>query len=274
MVNEQFVLSDKDRTDFDAFKRTVFKRTGIDLNLYKPQQMHRRLQALVERANLRSFTEYARVIESSPDEMATFLDRMTINVSELFRNPEKWVEVREKILPALLRKAASEGRPLKVWSAGCSFGAEPYTLAMILDEIAGGTRVTLLATDIDDKILARARQGVFQEMDLKNVEPAARKKYLRPEGAGFQVQPELRSRITFRKHNLLADAFEREFDLIVCRNVVIYFTDDAKDRLYRRFTDSLRPGGIIFVGGTERIFNYREIGLDTRIPFFYEKAVA
>lgn len=271
-MSEQFALSDQDRIDFDAFKQTVFRRTGIDLNLYKPQQMHRRLQTLVERANLRTFRDYARVIEASSDEMATFLDRMTINVSELFRNSEKWSEARDAVLPPLIRAAAAENRPLRVWSAGCSFGAEPYTLAMILSEIAPRDPVTLLATDIDDRILAKARLAVFQEPDLKNLPPVLRARYLKPEGSGFQVTPNLRARVTFRKHNLLADPFERDFDLIVCRNVVIYFTDDAKDRLYQRFTTALRPGGVIFVGGTERIFNYREIGLETRLPFFYRKA--
>jgi len=270
-VSEQFTLSDTDRVDFDKFKSVVLRRTGIDLNLYKPQQMHRRLQALVERANLKSFSDYARIIEGNSEEMASFLDRMTINVSELFRNPEKWTEVREKVLPPLIQKATAQGRPLRIWSAGCSFGAEPYTLAMILEEIAPRLKTNLLATDIDDKILAKARLGRFQEMDIKNVPPSCRTKYLSQDGAGYQVNPALRSKITFRKHNLLADAFEKDFDLIACRNVVIYFTDDAKDRLYRRFTDAMRPGGVIFVGGTERIFNYREIGLDSRIPFFYER---
>ncbi len=270
-MSESFILNDTDRADFDCFKKVVLRRTGIDLNLYKPQQMHRRLRALVERANLRSFSDYARSIEHNTDEMATFLDRMTINVSELYRNPEKWQELRDRALPPILRKAAAQGRALRIWSAGCSFGAEPYSLAMLLDEIAPRVRVTLLATDLDEKILAKARLGLFQEADMKNVPPGCRAKHLTQEGTGFQVTPALRSRITFRRHNLLADPFEKDFDLIVCRNVVIYFTDDAKDTLYRRFTDSLRPEGVLFVGGTERIFNYREIGLDTRIPFFYER---
>lgn len=270
-MSDKFILSDADRTDFDRFKTTVLRRTGIDLNLYKQQQMHRRLQSLVERANLRTFSDYARIIENDTDAMATFLDRMTINVSELFRNPEKWQEMREKILPPRVNEAAARNRPLRVWSAGCSFGAEPYTLAMILNEIAPGQRLVLLASDIDEKILAKARKGVFQEPDIKNVPPDLRARFLIKEGEAWQVSANLRSRITFRRHNLLADPFEKDFDVICCRNVVIYFTDDAKDRLYQRFNDSLRPGGVLFVGGTERIFNYRALGFQSQVPFFYEK---
>ncbi len=222
---------------------------------------------MVERASVKTFAEYFRVIDSDPNEWTAFLDRMTINVSELFRNPEKWEELRTLILPKML----AGGKALKIWSAGCSFGAEPYTLAMILAEIAPGARHKLVATDIDQKILQKAQRGVFTEMDVKNVPPASMKKYMQAKGSDYEVVPAIRDRIEFRRHNLLADRFDADYDLIVCRNVVIYFTEPAKDELFRRFTAALRVGGILFVGGTERIFNAREIGLDTKVPFFYER---
>src|SRR5262249_36596717 len=156
------------------FKQSIYRKTGIDLNLYKAQQMHRRLMGMVERANLGSFVEYFQLIERDPDEFAAFLDRMTINVSELFRNPEKWEELRDKVLGPMLQQR----RPLRIWSAGCSFGAEPYTLAMLLDHLSPHGRHLLLATDIDQKILEKARRGVFTEPDIKNVPPAYRQKYL------------------------------------------------------------------------------------------------
>jgi chemotaxis protein methyltransferase CheR len=163
------------------------------------------------------------------------------------------------------------GRALKVWSAGCSFGAEPYTLAMILADLAPSVRHSLTATDIDQKILQKAQRGIFTEADVKNVPPAAKARYLKPRGADYEVAPSIRDRIAFRRHNLLADRFEADHDLIVCRNVVIYFTEQAKDELFRRFAAALRPGGVLFVGGTERVFNAREIGLESKIPFFYER---
>ncbi len=266
-LQEWTELNSTQRADYESFVQQVYKKSGIDLNLYKSQQMYRRLWGMVERANLRSFTDYFALINRDSTEWATFLDRMTINVSELFRNPEKWEEMRLKVLPALLQR----GRPLRIWSAGCSIGAEPYTLAMLLDDLKPGVRHYLLATDIDQKILERARQGLFTETDIRSVPASYRSRYLRAAGSDFEVVPELRQRVTFRKHNLLADPFEKDFDLIVCRNVVIYFTEEAKDKLFARFHASLTPGGVLFVGGTERIFNYREIGFESRIPFFYER---
>src|SRR5579871_5837340 len=123
-------LSAPELRDYETFKQSVHRMTGIDLGLYKTQQMHRRLFGLVERANLRTFAEYAQRLQQDPKELAVFLDRVTINVSELFRNPEKWEELRTQILPAVLQSAVQRGRRLRIWSAGCSYGAEPYTLAM------------------------------------------------------------------------------------------------------------------------------------------------
>jgi chemotaxis protein methyltransferase CheR len=265
--------------DYIHFKARVRAKTGIDLDLYKQQQMHRRLLGLVERVQAKDFADYYQLLERDPQEYALFLDRLTINVSELFRNPEKWTEMREKILlPALAKK-----RSLKVWSAGCSYGAEPYSLAILLDQIAPGGSHTIHASDLDRNILARAKEGKFTQSDVKNLEPATLARYftrLTPESGlvsaadttpAFQVKPEVRARVTFRPHNLLADKFESGYDLVCCRNVVIYFTDTAKEKLYMEFYRSLAPGGVLFVGGTERIFNYQEVGFSAPAPFFYRR---
>ncbi len=264
--------------DYLEFKKHIFKKSGIDLNLYKQSQMHRRLLGMVERANKKNFIDYFQMIDTNEQEYAAFLDRMTINVSELFRNPEKWQDLSEKILKPLLAKKNT----LKIWSAGCSYGAEPYTLAILLDKLAPGKKHTINATDLDQKILSKAKEGKFSDADVKNIDAATLGKYFTTLqassascavnlGATYQVNPEMRSRVVFRPHNLLADPFERDYDLICCRNVVIYFTDDAKEKLYERFSAALNVGGVLFVGGTERIFNSKEKGFDSHIPFFYEK---
>lgn len=265
--------------DYARFKVCIFQKTGIDLNLYKQQQMHRRLLGMVERANKNTFMDYYQMLERDPKEYADFLDRLTINVSELFRNPEKWEEMRNVILPPMLAKK----RALKVWSAGCSYGAEPYTLAILLDQIAPNREHTIHATDLDKNILAKAKEARFTDTDLRNVNAAMRERYFvqtapSPVANGmpdlsprWQVEPKIRARVTFRAHNLLADRFESDYDLICCRNVVIYFTDEAKDALFDRFCQALTPGGVLFVGGTERIFNYRELGFETSTPFFYAR---
>lgn len=268
MVQERAVLSASQRKDYEVFKGLVRRKCGIDLSEYKEQQMHRRLLAMVDRAEASSFDDYFHKMDKDPIEWAQFLDRMTINVSELFRNPEKWEELKTQVLAPALKADKS----LRIWSAGCSYGAEPYTLAMLLDDLAPGRHQYLLATDIDLKILSKAREGVFTDADVRNVPAEYRRKYLIQQEGNWVVQPWLRKLVTFRKHNLLADPYDSDLDLIVCRNVVIYFTEDAKDKLYARMREALVPGGFIFVGGTERIFNARELGLECPISFFYRRA--
>ena len=265
--------------DYARFKAAFMKKSGIDLNLYKDQQMQRRLYNLVERAHLTTFMEYFALMEADPQIYAVFLDRMTINVSELYRNPEKWKELREEIFPPML---ALE-RPLKLWSAGCSYGAEPYSLAILLDQMTPKIRHAVHATDLDRKILEKAKEGLFSAADVRNLTPPERERYFTPLPGpvkdipladalpSLALKPEIRQRVQFRPHNLLADRFETGYDLICCRNVVIYFTDDAKEALYARFREALRPGGILLVGGTERIFSHREMGFDSPLPFFYRR---
>ena len=177
---------------------------------------------------------------------------MTINVSELFRNPERFVELEKDFIPALLADAPSRG--LRVWSAGCSYGAE----AVHARRPPQGGRAAraaheLVATDIDETILARARDGVFTEQDLANVSAERRRKWFEklPDG-GWQAVKELRSAVKFSRLDLLADPYPKTRDLILCRNVVIYFNDDAKEKIYERFFEALRPGGVLFIGSTER----------------------
>lgn len=265
--------------DYARFKTAFMKKSGIDLNLYKDQQMQRRLYNLVERAHLTAFMEYFALMEADPQVYATFLDRMTINVSELYRNPEKWAELRDAILPPML----ALNRPLKIWSAGCSYGAEPYSMAILLDQITPKVRHAIHATDLDRKILEKAKEGWFSAADVRNLTPQERERYFTPLPGtskavpladalpSLALTPEIRQRVQFRPHNLLADRFETDYDLICCRNVVIYFTDDAKEALYARFREALRPGGVLLVGGTERIFSHREMGLDSPLPFFYRR---
>lgn len=253
--------------DFTIFKRKVKATYGLDLDAYKRAQMERRLRANMEKCGAGTFQQYYTLMQRSKALADEFLDRVTINVSELFRNPDQFEVLRTRILPELLR----ERKALTVWSAGCSYGAEAYTLSVLLNELAPSQRHSILATDIDDRMLARAQAGVFQEQEVRGVSRARLVRYFDKVPEGFAAKEILKTPISFQKHNLLESRFRTGFDLIACRNVVIYFTDDAKSVLYRRFRDSLRPGGYLFVGGTERISDYIEIGFESRVPFFYKK---
>lgn len=250
---------------YPVFRKTVLDLTGIDLDCYKGTQMERRLQTIMRRAGVGDLSAYAKLLATTPSRVKEFQDFLTINVSEWLRNPEKFEELQKVILPELLKRFTR----LRIWSAGCSNGSEPYSVAMLLDEIDPNGRHEIIATDLDQEILKVAAAGVYQEKDIKNVSAARRAKYLLPRGDDFEVIPRLKSRIRFERQNLLSDPYPADLDLILCRNVVIYFTEEAKDQLYRRFHASLKPGGILFVGGTESLLKARELGYASASPFFY-----
>ncbi|MFS0863556.1 CheR family methyltransferase [Fredinandcohnia sp. 179-A 10B2 NHS] len=254
-------------SDYQKFILQIKKKNGIDLALYKEAQMMRRLTSLYEKKGFRSFIEYFKAIDSSPELLNEFLDRMTINVSEFYRNAKRWEVLENKILPNILQ----ENKSIKVWSAACSAGEEPYTLAMILSKYVPLHKLTVLATDIDDNILARAKTGIYPERSLQEVPPEMKRKFFTQEGTFFKVNDEIKKAVTFKKHNLLADPFGANFDLIVCRNVLIYFTEDAKNLVYTKFSNALNKNGIFFVGSTEQIFNPGTYGLESEDTFFYRK---
>ncbi len=194
---------------------------------------------------------------------------MTINVSELFRNAEKFQQLQTDVLP----KLSAERAGLRVWSAGCSYGAEPYSLAMILHSSFPNQRHSIIATDIDDTVLSRAAEGRgFLDADIRQVPQALRDRYLIADGPdSWSIHADLKSMISFRRHDLLRDKFLEHLDLIVCRNVVIYFTDEAKSHIYRKFFAGLRPGGYLFIGGTEIIAEARHIGFHASLVSFYQR---
>ena len=253
--------------DWEAFKQKLFAKSAIDLNQYKPAQMQRRITNFMNRHGAKSYLAFFQIVETNPQLYKDFIDFLTINVTEFFRTPEKFVELEEKVIPDLL---AANSR-LNIWSAGCSTGAEPYSIAMILQDKTPTVRHRILATDLDAEMLAKAQKGVYNPNDLKNIPQARLKKYFTMEDGNYVISNDIKGRVEYKRHNLLLDKFEEGFDLILCRNVVIYFTEEAKDSLYRRFFASLKPGGVFFVGGTEAILNFRDIGFQHYMPFFYRK---
>lgn len=256
--------------DYEVFRRKVVGLTGIDLGMYKSQQMQRRIRSLMERAGAGSFTSYGYILERDARELDKFRDYIVINVSEFFRNPDRFNELEQNILPQLLSSSPN----LSIWSAGASNGAEIYSIAMILNDIAPQGYHRLLGTDIDSTILSKALAGVYASADVKNVGHERMRKYFTVNGDDYILSPAIRSKVQFRMHNLLADKFDRGFDLILCRNVVIYFTDEAKQELYGKFWASLKPNGMLFIGGTETIMNARDIGFAPVSSFFYRREAA
>ncbi|OMP65863.1 CheR family methyltransferase [Domibacillus epiphyticus] len=253
--------------DYGQFVLSIKKKTGIDLALYKEAQMKRRLTSLYEKKGYQSFSTFFDALNSNQDMMNEFLDRMTINVSEFYRNAKRWEVLEEKILPRLMK----ENSRLKVWSAACSTGEEPYTIAMVLSNIMPLSKVAVQATDLDLNVIQKAKIGFYSERALAEVPESVKKKYFHKEGQYFKVAEDIKKTVAFKQQNLLSDRFDSGYDLIVCRNVMIYFTEEAKDELYQKFNAALRPGGVLFVGSTEQIFNPERYGFEAEDTFFYKK---
>ncbi|MBE3585662.1 MAG: protein-glutamate O-methyltransferase CheR [Thermoanaerobacter sp.] len=256
--------------DFASFKEMMRRHFHLDLNSYKETQLRRRLDAYLVRRQLPDYGALFQKLVGDPAAYRSFVDYLTINVSEFFRDPEKFRELESIILPDLLK----EKRTLKIWSAGCAAGAEPYSVAIILEELTPGHLHHLEGTDIDQNILARAREGRYPPDAVRNVSPQRLARFFTREGNFYVIDEKLRRRVNFRRQDLLNDSFGRGYDLILCRNVTIYFTREAQDRLNDKLARALAPGGVLFIGGSEMIFNYRELGLEKIRTCFYRRRAA
>lgn len=252
---------------YAEFITQIKRRFGLDLTMYKQEQMQRRLRGSLERSGARSYSQFLGMIDSDGKVREAFLDRLTINVSELFRNPSHFDTLASRLLPDIVKRRGT----LQIWSAGCSYGAEAVSLAILVKEHWPNVHFQLLASDIDQSILSRAAQGRFAPDDLKNVGTAQLARWFAGDEGAWKAKQEIMASLRFARHDLLKDHSPGTFDLIAYRNVAIYFSDEAKAKVNRLVFESLRPGGVLFIGATERIADYEAIGFQNPLPFFYLK---
>lgn len=251
---------------YEDFIDKIHKLTGIDLSLYKEKQMKRRIDSLISGYKFKTYDEYLHELSINKVLYDEFLSYITINVTEFFRNPGQWEILEKEILPQILKKN------LRIWSAACSTGEEPYSVAMLLSSYIDLSNVNIIATDIDDRVLGKAKKGVYSIESLKKVPPHLIKKYFtKYDEKNFQISEEIRKSVHFNKHDLLKDKYPENIDLLICRNVLIYFNDKAKDDLYKKFYDSLSDDGIFFVGSTEQIILPYRYNFEPIKTFFYKK---
>lgn len=255
--------------NYTEFKLQVLRLTGIDLNAYKENQMKRRIDANIRKHGCENYEAYLALLKKDKVLYDEFLSYITINVSEFFRNPNQWITLEKEILPRLLEKKTS----LKIWSAACSTGDEPYSLAMLLSRFMPLHQIKILATDIDKEILAAAKRGEYVDKHIANIPKDLRSKYIKEQDGKYIIAPEIKNCITFKQHDLLKDPYPTNVDLIVCRNVLIYFTEEAKNSIYTRFSEALNKDGILFVGSTEQIIGAQKFNLNPYRIFFYEKSI-
>lgn len=255
--------------DYEKLKKDVYALTKIDLNCYKEKQMRRRIDTLITKNKITSYDDYVKLIKSNPEKFEEFVNFLTINVSEFYRNPEQWEVLDKDVFPRLIQKF---GKSLKVWSAACSTGDEPYSLVMALSRHVPLSNIKIIATDIDKQVLDKARMGLYNAKSISSVPEDFKKKYFTQVGGSYQISDEIKKCVEFKEHNLLKDPYPTGCHLIVCRNVVIYFTEEAKDEIYRKFNQSLIKEGVLFIGSTEQITNYKDLNYIRNKSFFFEKA--
>jgi len=254
--------------DYEGFKEQVFRLTKINLSAYKERQMKRRIDALITKHSVTNYADYVNLLKTDKKIFDEFLNYLTINVSEFYRNPEQWEILEKDILPELFKN----GKNLKIWSAACSTGDEPYSLVMLLSKFMPLSSIKVLATDIDLQVIEKAKLGLYNEKSLKALPPEFVKKYFtKINDKTYQISEEIKKRVEFKQHNLLKDPYPTGCDLIVCRNVLIYFTEEAKEDIYKNFNDALKRDCVLFVGSTEQIIQPQRLNFTSKKSFFYQK---
>ena len=254
--------------DYEYFKKAVFDLTKIDLNAYKEKQMKRRIDTLISKNKIVGYENYVSVLKTDQTKFEEFVNYLTINVSEFYRNVDQWQLLDKDVFPELISRY---GKNLKIWSAACSTGDEPYSLVMALSRHLPLNQIRIYATDLDKQVIEKAKLGLYGEKSVAGVPADLKKKFFTKVGPSYQISDEVKSRVEFKEHNLLKDTYPTDFHLIVCRNVLIYFTEEAKDEVFRKFQKSLKPGGYLFIGSTEQIINHRDVGFERKNSFFYQR---
>jgi chemotaxis protein methyltransferase CheR len=250
-----FVGSEFPEADFQAVREILLARRGFDLGLYKDRCLKRRIATRVRARGFSEAGPYVELLGRDEAEVDALLAALTIHVSQFFRNPSTFAVLERTILPELLRRAlSSQGRLVRLWSVGCAGGEEPYSLALLVSELAPGeARVTILGTDVSAPVLERARAGLFDPQRLAEVPPEVRQRCFIREGSAFRLAGEIRRLVEFRRHNVLTETDYPPADLILCRNVLIYFSREEQEKILLRFAASLPAGGFLVLGKAEML---------------------
>jgi len=266
--------------DFGRLSRFIYDTCGIKMPDVKKTMLEARLQKRLRGLGMKSFGDYCDYLFSTAgmeQELVQMLDMVTTNKTDFFREPDHFDYLTQKVLPEWTSRHA--GTRLAIWSAGCSSGEEPYTLAMVLSEFAlshPGFDFQILATDISTRVLEKAKNAIYPEALVDPVPLALKKKYLlrsKDKANGtVRIVPQLREKVRFRRLNFMDEDFgmREQLDIIFCRNVIIYFDRPTQERLLRRFHQQMKPGAFIFMGHSETLSGL-DVPLTSVFPTVYRK---
>lgn len=251
---------------YQDFVRDFKEVTTIDLNHYHHSQIQRRLKTIMHRYGLNTLNELISAIRTDEKVLGECLKKLTIHVTEFFRDKEYWDVLKNNILGMIHNRSK-----LRIWSAGCATGEEAYSLAALLVKTLPSNTWELMASDISTYSLAAAKAGIYTNKSLANLEDTLINSMFEKTGDLYQVKDRIRNKIYFFKHNLLRDTYPQNIDIVLCRNVLIHFNDLAKKHVYHNLAQALNAGGLVFVGGSEQIMEPEAVGLVRDSIYFYRK---
>ncbi len=232
----------------------ILEDTGFDIRQYKERPLKRRLAVRLRNCKLQTYREYSDLLRTDPLEYPRLFDALTINVTKFYRNPETYQAVAERVLP-IITEGWDQKAPLSFWSAGCSSGEEPYSLAILWTEFKRrhglGGQASVAATDIDRVCLEKAQQGVYEWGSLDEMPRELVDRHFSKDGPKYTVSPEVRKLVRFQRAELLEPSPFRQVDMVFCRNVLIYFNRASQETVFKHFLQSLKPGGFLVLGKVE-----------------------
>ncbi|WP_024654211.1 CheR family methyltransferase [Borrelia persica] len=265
--------------EFKRLSKIIYNNFGINLTEKKKLLIESRLSSTIKAKNLSSFTEYINYLEKQKDQMSLIelVDKISTNHTYFFREANHFEFLEKKILPKIIKRMTESGeREIRMWSAGCSSGEEAYTIAMILNEYINKNnikcKVKILATDISITVLKEAKEGIYPEERIKTLPDKLKTKYLNKlENDKFIVKDVLKEMTVFRKLNLMNEVFpfKKKFDLIFCRNVMIYFDEKTRNKLAEKFNRYLKNDSYLLIGHSETIRGNKN--LEYIMPATYKK---
>ena len=251
-------------SDFEQYRALIYNESGIHFTSTNRSILESRLREELRKKGLTSVKTYFEQVSKDQEELKSFLDSITTNLTRFFRNQAHFDALEHHVIPELMNiKKASADHTIKIWSAGCSTGEEPYTIAMLLKEILPPTwKYEIVASDISLKCLMTAREGFYADSKVEGIPEAFLKKHFEKVSGGYKIHPDIMSKIRFDYHNLKNDSGLRNMDIVFCRNVIIYFDEPAQLAVINKFWNSMAAKSFLFIGHSESLF-----GMDTKFEF-------
>ena len=250
--------------DFEKYRAFIYTESGITFTSANRSILESRLKERLREKKIDSLNSFFALISSNKEELKNFLDSITTNLTRFFRNQPQFDALEKHVIPELINlKKTTGNNTIRIWSAGCSTGEEPYTIAMLLSEILPPMfKFEITASDLSLKCLMTAKEGFYGDTKVDGIPPSYLTKYFDKVDGGYHIRPDIQSKIKFDYHNLKNDSGQRGFDIIFCRNVIIYFDEAAQLAVINRFWDAMAGKSFLFIGHSESLF-----GMNTKFEF-------